>query len=113
VPKRKVRYPKLVRDKVPKRIRKNGEVPIVVTLEVAEFKVAIFKKLVEEAGEARDAKTHRELIEEVGDIEDVLDEVYKLNHLKRKQVRHARKKKHATHGGFKVRLSLLGVKKKR
>ena len=49
-------YNKLVRDRVPEVIRGNGGVPAVSVLDDAGFTAALREKLVEEAGELRDAE---------------------------------------------------------
>ena len=61
-------FNKLVRDRIPEIIRKNGETPIVKTLDEREFEQELNKKLLEEVNEyLADGN-----IEELADIEEVL-----------------------------------------
>ena len=107
------RYRKLVRDKIPKKIRRNGEEPKIRFLPVAELKIALLDKLVEEAQEARDARTHRELLSELADLYETGRATMRLMRISRKQLRQAVKARRAEHGGFKKGIFLEGVKRRK
>jgi predicted house-cleaning noncanonical NTP pyrophosphatase (MazG superfamily) len=61
-------YNKLVRDKIPKIINKNGKVAVVRTLNDKEYVNALIKKLKEETTEFETDKS----IEELADMQEVL-----------------------------------------
>ena len=65
-------YRKLVRDRIPAIIRKDGGIPKTRTLSNAEFRKALFKKLLEEANEAHDTWCLEGVMDELADIQEVI-----------------------------------------
>ncbi len=103
------KYQKLVRDNIPDIIRKNGEKPLVRTLGVREFSVELRKKLVEEAEEVVQAKTKKELIEELADLQEVLLSLRDVENITPAEVTACAKRKKKLRGGFAKSIFLLGV----
>ena len=109
---RSSKYGKLVRDGIPAIIRKNGEEPITTVLSSRELKWALFEKLIEEAVEVRKATSHKKLVEELADVEEVLSEICKFHRISTKEVFTAQVKARKERGGFKGAIFLEGVRKK-
>lgn len=65
-------YNKLVRDKIPEIILKQGKAVAFHALEGDELKKALKEKLIEEAQELLNAVTEEEIAEELVDVTDVL-----------------------------------------
>ena len=64
-------YNKLVRDKIPDIIKKNGENPIIRVLQDVEYKIELEKKLKEELAETL-ASSGNDRIEELADMLEVM-----------------------------------------
>ena len=64
---------KLVRDKIPGIIRATGEEPITRKVVGLELRSALVDKLYEEVEEFRNAKSRREIMEELADIKEVVN----------------------------------------
>ena len=65
-------YKKLVRDKIPEIIAKEGKKASYRTLEGDELKKALKAKIVEEAHELAQAETEEQILEEIADIQEVI-----------------------------------------
>lgn len=63
-----MKYDKLIRDKIPSIIEKDGKKAVTRILDEEEFKIHIEKKLDEEVAEFHDSKS----LEEIADILEVL-----------------------------------------
>lgn len=103
-------YNKLVRDGIPAKIEKNGEVPITRTLDEVEYLTELKKKLVEEAQECAAAEGSETLTEELADLEEVILALLKVQNIAPQAVEDARQHKHEHRGGFAERIYLEGVK---
>lgn len=68
----KVLYNKLVRDKIPEIIIKNGENPIVIVLTDEEMKKELIKKLFEEVNEIKNSIKRVDILEECSDVLSVI-----------------------------------------
>ena len=66
-------FNKLVRDKIPEKIEKNGEEAVTAELNKELFSSLLKRKLVEEALEVLDSKNDEDIIAELADILEVLD----------------------------------------
>ncbi len=66
-------FNKLVRDKIPEIIAKQGKTVTFRALRGEELKQALKDKLIEETQELINAKSEEELIEEIADVLEVLD----------------------------------------
>ena len=64
-------YNKLVRDRIPEIIKKDGETLFVRKLSQKEFKAEVLKKVLEEAQELSEAKNREELLKECADLQEI------------------------------------------
>ena len=102
-------YNKLVRDKIPLKIKLNGETPKYHTLSVEEFREAIKVKLLEEVNELLKATTKDEMIEELADIMEVIEWVRKTEEITEYDVLKMKHNKYLKNGGFFERIFLESV----
>lgn len=87
---------KLVRDKIPKKYP-----DLICTLSNATlYGFAVRLKLAEETGEVLSAHTREQLIEELGDLFDVLDALIENEGLDMEEIDESRSAKVARLGGF-------------
>lgn len=96
-------FQKLVRDKIPDIIRKQGETAHIRILEDTEYRQALENKLNEEVAEFYESKTLEELA-------DVLEVVYALAESQGASVQDLLKiyeKKHSERGGFSKKIFLI------
>lgn len=73
---------KLVRDRIPEIIRKEGKEADFVILNDEQFLIELKKKLIEEASEVSMCKGREEILSELADVREVLDalmQVYEIN----------------------------------
>jgi len=68
---KKIYYNKLIRDKIPERIKESGGDFKIRKLRAKEFKKELMKKVAEEATGLLTARTKKELISELADILDL------------------------------------------
>lgn len=95
-----IEYSKVVRDKVPSLIERRGEGVEKVRVTGEALVTALQRKLVEEALEARDARSGHELIGELADIEEVIRALSKVVEFDLNDVEVERKNKRKKRGGF-------------
>lgn len=98
-------FNKLVRDKIPSIIKKNGSVPIIRTLDEEEFSEALNKKLIEEVDEF--LLSHN--IEELVDIYEVLLAILANNKISLDEFEEMRNNKMKKNGVFEKKILLLSV----
>ena len=103
---KKIFYNKLIRDKIPEKIRKNGAEFKIRPLSAREFEKELLKKVGEEASGLLASKTKTELVLELADIVAVLNEIKKLKHISEKEMAEAMRVNFAKKGGFKKKLFL-------
>ncbi len=99
-------YNKLIRDKIPEIIKKNGAIPKVSVLDEEKFKVALKEKLVEEASELLEAKTNEEVLNELSDVLQLLESIAQNNNTTIAEVEKQKEKKKIERGGFEKKLFL-------
>lgn len=104
---------KLVRDKIPQIITKNGQVPVTHIATGEEYIRRLQAKLREEVDELIGAQSSKEVIEETADVIEVLHAYIHLAHSEMSQVENVRRTKHTTNGGFATGVVLEKVEKKR
>lgn len=91
---------KLVRDLIPKIIEDEGKTAIYEVVEGAKLESYIKRKILEEAQEVIDAKTQKDIIEEIADLTEVLDKYMKAMGIAHSQVAEIRIRKRMDKGGF-------------
>ena len=93
---------KLVRDKIPALIERNGEVPKIRILEEAEYRRCLEAKLDEEV-----AEFHKE--QNIEELADILEVVYALADEIgcREELLRLYDRKHTARGGFQDRIFLI------
>jgi len=96
------KYNKLVRDKVPEKIKKEGKVPKFHIASEGEYWGKLKEKLTEEVAEFLTKDSEGEL----ADILEVLEEIYKFKGFDKKEIEKIRKKKAETKGLFSKRIIL-------
>ena len=105
-------FNKLVRDNIPDIIANNGEESVTRILADEEYKVELYKKLLEEANEVISSKTSDETIEELADVLEILKSIAELNGKKLDDVVEIAKQKRLKRGGFEKRIFLEKTYKK-
>jgi predicted house-cleaning noncanonical NTP pyrophosphatase (MazG superfamily) len=101
------KYYKLVRDNIPEIIKADGENPKIRILEEGEYQKELLKKLVEEAEEAEEAAgSNKELVKEIGDIEEVIEAVIKSFALDEKEIKELKAMRKTARGGFDKKIFL-------
>lgn len=99
-------YKKLVRDKIPEIIRKNGKEPVTRILDEKEYLHELVKKLKEEVAEFEEDHS----VEELADIKEVLIAIREALGIRAGELEDVRRKKADTNGRFKKQIYLEDVK---
>lgn len=95
-----MQFNKIVRDKIPEIIAKQGKKLRFKTLIGCELKQALKDKLIEEVQELIKAETKEQIIEEMADVMDVLTTIRFAHSIKYYEVEDARSKKGFEKGRF-------------
>ncbi len=98
-------YYKLVRDRIPEIIEREGLVCAVTTLDDDTFRDALRAKLVEEASEAAEA-TADALVTEVADLYEVIDALLAIEGVDPEDVRAIQALRRRDRGSFNQRILL-------
>lgn len=104
----KMKYNKLVRDRVPELIEESGRKQVSRTLNEEEYEQALMDKIVEEIEEYRLSKNE----EEIADIYEVLDCLVKLKDYEPMHIDYLRLIKREARGSFHKRILLEEVEDK-
>lgn len=102
-----MKFNKLVRDRIPEIIEKNGQVPITRLANSAEYWVKLKEKLQEEVSEFLEAETDKHCQEELVDILEVIHAMCELKGLKMDRLESLRRIKAVERGGFIKRIILV------
>ncbi len=97
-----MKYNKLVRDKIPEIIKKNGAVPITHIASDEEYQQKLKEKLQEEVNEFIKYDTD----EELADILEVVHAICDYKKIDKNKLELIRKKKAEERGGFKDKIIL-------
>ena len=93
-------FNKLVRDKIPELIAKQGKKVTFRVLQDDEKEQALKDKLIEEVQELINAETREQVIEEMADIQEVLIALRSKYKIRLVEVQTVGVNKHAERGGF-------------
>jgi predicted house-cleaning noncanonical NTP pyrophosphatase (MazG superfamily) len=102
-------YNKLVRDKIPEIIQKEGKNCTTKTLSNKEYKVELKRKLVEESTELLKTKTNEEMLEELADIYEVIEAILFEEKFDIKDIQEKRVCKNMQKGAFETKTYLQEV----
>lgn len=94
------RYAKLVRDNIPGWHRENGHVVQGRQLTKDELRAALIEKLREEADEIDGAMSPEELVEEIGDVQQIIDDLCATMGIAKDELAEVIAKKTGRKGGF-------------
>lgn len=97
-----MKYNKLVRDKIPEYIRQKGGNPIYHLADEKEYWEKLKEKLLEEASEFKAAESKQEL----ADLLEVVDAIFKYKGFDRKEIEEIRTSKASERGRFEDRIIL-------
>ena len=97
-----MKFNKLVRDKIPDIIKKNGDVPITHIASEKEFETKLHEKLREEIDEFLKEENEDEL----ADIFEVIDEICRYHGFSKKNIEKIQKKKAEYRCSFTKRIIL-------
>ena len=99
---------KLVRDKVPQLVKKNGQIAKIRVLAPKEFEKELKKKLLEEAQEVVNA-SRKEIIDELADVLEVVEELANYYQLSFSEIKKHQRKKRDERGRFSQKIFLISV----
>jgi len=103
-------YNKLVRDNIPEIVQENGGIPQVRKLKKAEFQKKLLEKLTEEVLEvAQAADNKKDLIKELGDVQEVMTAIYRSFGVECGDVTKTARKRRKERGAFDKQLLLESV----
>lgn len=97
---------KLVRDKIPEIILKNGETPLYHILDDEEYQKELINKMMEEYTEVKNAKNREEILEECADLLEVILAYLKVYGYSLEDLNQARTLKRDKRGGFDKKIFL-------
>lgn len=99
-------YDKLVRDRIPEIINREGRECGVEVMTDEDYRQALLEKVSEEAQEVSLA-AQDDLMAEIADLYEVIDEVIAAFHLDREAILTVQKQRQLDRGGFEKRIKLL------
>lgn len=102
-------YNKLVRDRIPEIIERNGKTPKTRILEGNEYREAVRKKMNEELKEYEAAANDKDALEELADLLELLHAAAAIHGATPEQLEGTRQQKAAKRGGFDERIFLIEV----
>lgn len=103
-------YNKLIRDRIPEIIKKDGNTADIIILSDEAFKQAIKEKLIEEATEVLIADNRDEVVNELADLQEVIDTIKQIYNISTLEVNTTQAIKALNRGKFEKRLYLKSVK---
>jgi len=103
----RIEYKKLIRDRIPEIIKKDGKRAETRILGEDEYKKELLSKIVEEAQEVSGTNGSREdLIKEIGDVLEVIDSIKKAFGLTEAEILEIKEQRNNSRGGFDERIFL-------
>lgn len=100
----KFKYAKLVRDKIPEKIKKSGGKVNQKILGVNNYISELKKKLIEEGEELIDTKNAKDALDEMADIQEIIDSLLIALNYKSQDLKKIQKEKIKKNGSFKDRI---------
>ncbi|MDB2705013.1 nucleoside triphosphate pyrophosphohydrolase [Pseudomonadota bacterium] len=107
-----VEYNKLVRDKIPEKITKDGETPQIEECIDEDYIDKLEDKIIEEANEVAGASSIQDRTEEIADLLEVIQAICEKEDISLKEILKAKKEKFLKNGGFKKGLVLISSRSK-
>jgi predicted house-cleaning noncanonical NTP pyrophosphatase (MazG superfamily) len=107
---KKIKYNKLIRDKIPEIIRRDNAVPKISYLNNKRFIVELKKKLLEEGSELQETNDKKSVLNELSDILEIIQSIAKTEKILWRNVEEKRKLKNKERGGFKKKIFLKEVR---
>lgn len=98
---------KLVRDKIPKIIENNNEIPEFKILSDDEYLIELNKKLLEECNEVLTAETKESRLEEMADLLEVMKALAKIDNYNLEDISNKAKEKAQKRGAFDKKIYLI------
>ena len=105
-------YNKLVRDRIPEIIQKEGNIADIIILSEESFIQAIKEKLIEVANEVCNAQNRDDILSELADLQEVMDTIKQLYNINTLEVNTIQAVKALQRGKFEKRLYLKSVSEK-
>lgn len=99
-------FNKLVRDKIPEMLDKNGGETETKILNEEEYIKCLYEKLGEECEEVIEANSRESLIEELADLYEVTLNLIKVKNISLEEIESTRIKKREKRGGFDSKVFL-------
>lgn len=99
-------FNKLVRDKIPEMLDKNGGETETKILNDEEYIKCLYEKLKEECNEVIEADSRKDLIEELADLHEVILSLTKAKNIGMEEIESTRIKKREKRGGFDSKIFL-------
>lgn len=96
----KIRYNKLVRDKIPIIIKQAGGLARIRKLDKSEAITLLSQKIIEEAFEVWNSKSPQELLNEIADVIEVIEALIKFSGFNKDELDEIKQNKIAKRGGF-------------
>jgi predicted house-cleaning noncanonical NTP pyrophosphatase (MazG superfamily) len=105
-------YNKLIRDRIPEIIKKDGNTADIIILSEESFNQAIKQKLIEEATEVANAETRDDILGELADLQEVMDTIKQMYNINTLEVNTIQAVKALQRGKFEKKLFLKSVDEK-
>ena len=102
-------FNKLVRDKIPEIIIKNGDTPETQILDDETYLKRLNEKLLEECNEYISAENSAEKAEELADVLEVLYAIIDVQGLQKDEIEAIREQKKEKRGAFKDKILLVST----
>ena len=102
----RITYDKLIRDRIPEIMDRDGVRYEVDVLEGGAYREALVAKVVEEVEELRAAGTREGVVKELADVLEVLEAVMRVDGIDVGEVRAVQAARREARGGFERRLVL-------
>lgn len=105
-----MKHNKLVRDRIPEIIRKEGKEAIIEILNDEQYGIELKAKLIEEATEVSKSSTRDEVLSELADVREVMDALMQVYEISPMEVSTIQALKAIKRGKFEKKIYLKEVK---